>query len=99
MIEDGVEVTVIDVQPKSIYDKGHIEGAISIPWKSQLMLEDVWSIPSGIPIVTYCACGPGEADSSDVAKQLTKMGYSDVKVLGHPSVQGWMEAGYPMGKK
>ena len=99
MMDEGVEITIIDVQPKAVYDKGHIKGAVSIPWKSQLRLEDVWSIPSGIPIVTYCACGPGEADSNDAARQLIKMGYSDVKVLAHPSIQGWLEAGYPTEKR
>jgi rhodanese-related sulfurtransferase len=98
MIDNKVEVTIIDAQPLNIYEKGHIKGAISIPWKSQLALEDVWVIPSGIPIVTYCACGPGEADSNDFAKQLMKMGYNDVKVLKHPAIQGWIEAGYPIEK-
>ena len=99
MMDEGQEITVIDVQPKAVYDKGHIEGAVSIPWKTQLRLEDVWSLPSGVPIVTYCACGPGEADSNDFARQLIKMGYSDVTVLEHPAIQGWIEAGYPIEKR
>jgi rhodanese-related sulfurtransferase len=98
MIDKEVEVTIIDVQPKAIYKKGHIKGAVSIPWKSQLVLEDVWSIPGGVPIVIYCACGPGESDSADVAGQLIKMGYSDVMVLEHPAIEGWKAAGYPMEK-
>ncbi len=98
MIDEKVEVTIIDVQPLNIYEKGHIKGAISIPWKSQLALEDVWAIPSGIPIVTYCSCGPSESDSNDFAKQLMKMGYNDIKVLKHPAIQGWIEAGYPIEK-
>ncbi len=99
MIDQGAEVTIIDVQPKAIYDKGHIKGAVSIPWKSQIALDDVWSLPSGKPIVTYCACGPGESDSMDIANQLIRMGYDDVKVLKDPSIQGWKEAGYPIEKK
>lgn len=99
MMDESAEITIIDVQPINIYNKGHIKGAVSIPWKSQLRLEDVWSLPSGIPIVTYCACGPGESDSNDFARQLIKMGYSDVKVLKHPAIQGWLEAGYPIEKK
>lgn len=99
MMDDGKEVTVIDTQPLDIYDEGHIKGAFSIPWKSQLRLEDVWTLPSGVPIVTYCACGPGEADSADFAKQLMQMGYNDVKVLKHPAIEGWIKAGYPIDKK
>ena len=97
MMDQG-EVTLIDVQPKAIYDKGHIKGAVSIPWKSQIALEDVWSLPSDKPIITYCACGPGESDSADIAGQLIRMGYDDVKVLKDPSIQGWKEAGYPIEK-
>jgi len=99
MIDQGAEVTIIDVQPKAVYDKGHIKGAVSIPWKSQIALDDVWSLASGKPIVTYCACGPGESDSADIANQLIRMGYDDVKVLKDPSIQGWKEVGYPIEKK
>jgi len=99
MMDQGAEVTIIDVQPKAYYDKGHIKGAVSIPWRPQIALEDVWSLASDKPIVTYCACGPGESDSSDIANQLIRMGYDDVKVLKDPSIQGWKEAGYPMEKK
>ncbi|MBN2418432.1 MAG: rhodanese-like domain-containing protein [Deltaproteobacteria bacterium] len=99
MMDDGEEVTVIDAQPYDIYSECHIKGAISIPWKSQLALEDVFALPGGVPIVTYCACGPGEADSADFARQLMQMGYNDVKVLKHPAIEGWIEAGYPVEKK
>jgi len=99
MMDDGSPVTIIDVQPKEVYEMGHIKGAISIPWKSQIALEDVWSLPGDQLIVTYCDCGPGEADSADVAEQLFQMGYETVKVLGDPSIEGWREAGYPMEKK
>ena len=99
MMDNGTEVAIIDTQPPAIYALGHIKGAVSIPWKSQILLEDVWSLRSEIPIVIYCDCGPGESDSADMASQLMKMGFDDVKVLKHPSVRGWKEAGYPMEGK
>lgn len=99
MMDRGEEVTIIDAQPEAVYNKGHIRGAVSIPWKSQLTLEDVWDIQGGVPIVIYCACGAGESDSSDMARQFIKMGYSDVKVLEHPAIEGWKKAGYPVDKK
>ena len=99
MMDKGTEVTIIDAQPGDIYAAGHIKGAVSIPWKSQIAMEDVWSLPSDVPIVTYCDCGPGEADSSDLAKQLMQMGYMDVMVLKDPSIKGWKKAGYPIEKK
>lgn len=99
MMDDGEEVTIIDAQPEDVYAEGHIKGAISIPWKSQIALEDVWNLPNDIPIIVYCDCGPGEADSADLAKQLIQMGYYDVVVLKDPSIKGWKKAGYPIEKK
>jgi rhodanese-related sulfurtransferase len=99
MIDDGTAVTIIDVQPKDIYEMGHIKGAISIPWKSQIALEDVWSLPSDQLTVTYCDCGPGESDSADVANQLNNFGFDNVKVLKDPSIRGWKELKYPLEKK
>jgi rhodanese-related sulfurtransferase len=98
MMDSGKPVTIVDAQPKEVYKEGHIKGAISLPWRSQIPLEDVWNLPKGKPIVTYCDCGPGESDSADVAAQLIQYGYDDVKVLGDPSIKGWKQAGYPMEK-
>ena len=98
MMDDGTAVTIIDVQPKDVYAEGHIKGAISLPWKSEIALEDVWSLSQEQLIVTYCDCGPGEADSSSVASQLFQMGYENIKVLKDPSIKAWKDAGYPMDK-
>jgi rhodanese-related sulfurtransferase len=96
MMDKGKEVTIIDTQPRAIYAMGHIKGAVSLPWKSQIALEDVWSLASDVLVVTYCDCGPGEADSADMAAQLIRMGFANVKTLKDPSIRGWKEAGYPI---
>jgi hypothetical protein len=46
------EVTVIDVRTSADYARGHIPGAINIPFASVETQFD--SIPRGKPIVTYC---------------------------------------------
>jgi len=99
MIDKGTPVIIIDVQPKEIYAQGHIKGAISLPASSPIKLEDVWDFPTDVLIVTYCDCGPGEADSSEAATQLIRFGYDNVKVLGDPSIKGWKAAKYPLEKK
>ena len=48
-------------------------------------------------IITYCDCGPGEADSVDVANQLTEAGYRNVKTLAD-GWSAWIEAGYPVDR-
>lgn len=46
------EVTVIDVRTSADYARGHIPGAINIPFASVETQLD--TIPKGKPIVTYC---------------------------------------------
>jgi hypothetical protein len=46
------EVTVIDVRTSADYARGHIPGAINIPFASVETQFD--TIPKGKPIVTYC---------------------------------------------
>ncbi len=99
MMDEGAAVTVIDTQPLDVYQEGHIKGAISLPWKRELTSQDVRSLPRNRMLVTYCDCGPGETDSSDVASQLIRLGFANVKVLQDPSIQQWKKAGYPMEKK
>ena len=54
------------------------------------------SLPRDKLIVTYCNCGPGDADSANVAEQFLELGFSNVKVLADPSIRGWKQAGYPL---
>jgi len=99
MMDKKTPVIIIDVQPAGVYAEGHIKGAISLPASKRIKLEDVWDFPYDRLIVTYCDCGPGEADSSDTAAQLIKFGYDNVKVLADPSIKGWKAAKYPLEKK
>jgi rhodanese-related sulfurtransferase len=95
LMDSGTRIAILDVRPKESFDLGHIAGAISFPWKSQLTMGDVELLPMTMPMVTYCDCGPGEADSADVAFQLLGFGITDVEILAHPAIEGWLEAGYP----
>lgn len=97
-MDDGDDILVLDAQPKAIYDKGHIRGALSVPWAAKLTQWDVRRIHRDKMIIVYCDCGPGEADSSDLAAQLREMGFNNVKVLADPSIRGWIRAGYPIEK-
>lgn len=96
IMDRKTDVVILDTQPKALYDKEHIKGAISFPWKRKIAAQDVQSLPRDKLIVTYCDCGPGESDSAGVASQLLSFGFSDVKVLKDPSIRGWKKAGYPV---
>jgi rhodanese-related sulfurtransferase len=98
LMDSGADIVILDDRPRESYQMGHIKGAISFPWKPQLTIGDAEMLPMAKTIVTYCDCGPGEADSASVAFQLIELGVeADVKVLAHPSIEGWIEAGYPTG--
>lgn len=47
------DVTVIDVRDNQSYQRGHIPGALNIPFASTESMLEI--IPRGKPIVTYCA--------------------------------------------
>lgn len=99
LIDTNADIVIVDAQVKEIYYEGHITGAVSLPWKPEVTEDDVANLPTDKLIITYCACGPGEADSADLANQLINLGFENVKVLAHPAIEGWMQAGYPTEKK
>jgi rhodanese-related sulfurtransferase len=98
LIDEKADIVIYDAQIKDIFDKGHIKGAVSFPWKQALEDSDIRLLPKGKDtfIITYCDCGPGETDSSDLAAQLIELGYTNVKILKDPSIRGWKKAGYPV---
>ncbi len=96
LVDAKAEVIILDAQLKEIYDRGHIRGAVSFPWKAEVTDADVPMFAKDKLIVTYCDCGPGESDSADLAFQLQGLGFTNVKVLADPAVRGWKKAGYPM---
>ncbi len=96
MIDSHSDIVILDTQLKIIYDKGHIAGAISFPWKKEITAADTKALPRNKTIILYCDCGPGEGDSSDMAAKLLQIGFSDVRVLKDPSIKGWKKAGYPL---
>jgi rhodanese-related sulfurtransferase len=98
LMDSGADIVIVDDQPRSVYEQGHIKGAISLPWAMEITPIDTQQLPRDKLIITYCDCGPGEADSADIALRLIQMGFENVKVLADPSIRGWIEAGYPMGE-
>lgn len=96
LMDSGAKIVILDNRPRESYQMGHIKGAISFPWKVRLSYADLELLSWTEDIVTYCECGPGEADSADVALQLIEAGFTgEIRVLAHPAIEGWIELGYP----
>ena len=71
LIESGDKtIVIVDVQPKGVYDLGHVKEAINFPWA--LDLKSNGNLPKDKTLILYCDCAH-EEDSTDVATQLKEM--------------------------
>ncbi len=87
-------ILVVDTQPRGAYKLGHIKGAINFPWAMEIVSPG--DLPRKKTLVLYCDCAH-EEDSTDVARQLEKYDYIDVKILKGGWSQ-WQKLGYPIEK-
>jgi 3-mercaptopyruvate sulfurtransferase SseA len=87
-------ILVVDTQPGGAYKLGHIKGAINFPWAMEIISPG--DLPRKKTLVLDCDC-THEEDSTDVAKQLEKWDYIDVKILKGGWSQ-WKKLGYPTEK-
>jgi len=88
-------IVIVDVQPKGAYDMGHVKGAINFPWAPDI--KSPGRLPRDKTLILYCDCGE-EEDSIDTAQQLSKFGYTKIKLL-KGGWGKWQQLGYPIEKK
>lgn len=71
-------IVIVDTAAPPVWEEEHIPGAVNLPYSKNI------SAPVPLPrdkmLVIYCACKDHE-DSTDVARQLSLLGYRNVKVL------------------
>ena len=89
-------VVFMDARSEADYERGHIQGALSLPWQDvdRLFFSATAGVPPDMTIITYCD-GETCSLSHDLAIFLRDMGYVNVKVL----VNGWTvwkESGLPV---
>lgn len=91
-IDAGSAPVVVDVRTRGEYERGHVPGAIHIPFYALLAREDELPVSREQTVVVYCEHGP----RAGVAKlSLRLAGYEDVRYLdGHMS--GWKARGLPI---
>lgn len=86
----------MDARPAEEFAKGHIEGAVSLPWESaeERAVEVTADLKNDAAIITYC-----DGETCDLSKELAifleNLGFTNVRVL----VNGWTlwrEAGLPV---
>ena len=91
-IQSGEAPTVIDVRTRWEYDKGHVPGAVHIPFWSIFWRTDELAVEPDEPIVVYCEHGP----RAGIARfALRNSGFTNVVYLqGH--MAHWRKQGLPV---
>ena len=90
-IDDGEEITLVDVREKDEWRQGHIPGALHLP-RGFLEMQAASRLPrKDATIVTYCA---GGVRSAFAAKVLQDLGYTKVE-SANPGFNDWKDRGFP----
>lgn len=56
MVKDGQDMTILDIRSAEDYGKGHIKGAVNLPW-GKAISDNLTKIPSDKPLMVYCYTG------------------------------------------
>lgn len=85
---------VLEALPETYYRQGHLPGARLFPMDKARDLAPTVSPRRDAPIVVYCASDTCK-NSHEVAKLLTSVGYTDVRVYVGGKAD-WQAAGLPL---
>ena len=92
LLDGGVDVVVVNVDPLSTYNSGHIPGAVHLTWNINGITEDP-GLSKSILVVFYCVCKHEELSGAMGLSAVTKYGYRNIKLL-QGGTQAWKDAGY-----
>ena len=85
------DIVIVDTAATPVWEDEHIKGAVSFPYSKNIQAPV--PLPRDKTLVVYCACKDHE-DSTDVARQLSLLGYRKVKVLKGGWFK-WVDLKYP----
>lgn len=84
---------VIDVRDRDVYEKGHIEGAVSVPLEELKRQAGDYAALDEQELVIYC--GDGSRLGPEGTQALNEAGHSSAKNLA-AGYSGWKAAGHPV---
>ena len=87
-----MDFVLVDVRGEELYQKGHIEKAISLP-HPRINESNLDSFDEGTLFVVYCA-GPHCNATEKAAIRLAKLGRPVKKMIG--GVMGWLDEGFEL---
>ncbi|HSN67053.1 MAG TPA: rhodanese-like domain-containing protein, partial [Fusibacter sp.] len=91
MVVAETPMTILDIRTAEDYAKGHVKGAVNVPW-GPAIAENLVNIPTDKPVFLYCYTGQ---TAGQVKAALRLMGYDAVSlngVMGTPAnvPMGWV---------
>jgi len=89
MMNQNKELIIIDTRIKEFFNKGHIRGAVNLPYTSMKTMNKVLKNEMSKDIVIYSEDGERSKKICDI---LTNLGFSRIKNL-HGGVKNWTESG------
>jgi rhodanese-related sulfurtransferase len=95
IINNRKDFVLLDVRGKELYNKGHIEGAISLP-HAAINENSLKAYPLDTLFVVYCA-GPHCNATEKAAIRLAKLGRPVKKMIG--GITGWLDEGFSLIKE
>ena len=88
------DIVIVDTQPREYFAEAHIPGAVNLPYTDRI--KSPVNLPRTKTLILYCPC-QNEEESTDMAMQLEKLGYSKLKLL-RGGIPRWRGLKYPTAK-
>lgn len=75
-IDAGEEMFIIDIRSGEDYEKGHIKGAVSLPFGNESIAQNLEIIPDDVPVYVYCYTGQTASQATAVLNVAGKPAYN-----------------------
>jgi rhodanese-related sulfurtransferase len=91
-LDRGVPIVLIDPRPNDAYRRCHVEGAISLPYRT-ISRETTAALPEHAALVTY-GWGPACNAGTKAAERLSALGFRVKEMIG--GLEYWRHEGHPI---
>ncbi len=75
-IDAGEEMFIIDIRTGEDYGKGHIKGAVNLPFGNESIAQNLEFIPDDVPVYVYCYTGQTASQTIAVLNVAGKPAYN-----------------------
>jgi len=93
-VKDGEDLFILDIRQPDVYKKGHVKGAVNLPWGSGEIADNLGKLPGDKTIYVYCYTGQtanqivGLLNFAGFEAKSVKFGWN----LGISKVDGYKDA-------